>query len=442
MSSKKGKTASAFLVFLLVSSISAGAAYYFSLTFDRYALLPQATENLADTLTTIILALGVGLAAALAVVLYLGLTVRSRAEAIASELTEDIAFSREQFRQFYELSPVPYLLVSPAGNIDRPNKAAIRFFGTTTEALTGADFFQYLVPEDTEKPHEIESLQEKLKRRMPVTKQEIQITAKDGAIRWILLSIGTISTEGSDAFWGLITLVDITEQKELDRVKTEFISLASHQLRTPLSNVKWYIEFILLKKSEGLGDEVRKLLGEIGLRNQQMIDLVNTLLNLSRIEMGRAVVEKEDTDISALITDVLGELTVQAEQKSIVLKREYEEGVHATTDPRLLRVVIQNLLSNALRYTPAEGSVTLSMRRMSSGLVVDVSDTGCGIPPEEKGKIFTKLYRASNAKLIEANGNGIGLYMSKELIEAMGGTIDFTSELDKGTTFTIVLPQG
>lgn len=429
----------ALLVFVLFAAFTLAGTMLARDLFSTYTELPDAQAALQGILLQTILVFGAAFAVVAAIALYLALTLRTKARLLAEQLTEGLSFSQAQFKQFYELSPVPYLLVSPAGIVDRPNKASVRFFGEAADTLIGKNFIDYIVPSEKEGQDDVGMVREHLTRKVPLEKREMRVEAKQGANRWVLLSMGMIRTEGSDAFWGLITLADITEQKELDQIKTEFLSLASHQLRTPLANVRWYIEFLLLKRTDQLTEEVSNFLGEIRLRNQQMIELVNTLLNLSRLEMGRMVVEKEQADITALVKDVVSELTPQAKQKQITVSTELGAQLNAETDPRLLRVVIQNLLSNAVRYTPASGNVTVRVDTTSDGYTVSVSDTGCGIPPEEQDRIFTKLYRASNARKIEANGNGIGLYMSKEIVEALGGTLDFTTELDKGTTFTMSL---
>jgi signal transduction histidine kinase len=239
----------------------------------------------------------------------------------------------------------------------------------------------------------------------------------------------------------LATLVDIHEQKELERIKTEFLSLASHQLRTPLANLKWQIDFLLTRKKDELTESVRDYLEKMFRRNEDMIDLVNTLLNLSRIEMGRVKVEKEEADIVETIQGVIEELTPQAESKHMTLTSELPAQHSIHTDKRLVRIIIQNLLANAIRYTTEGGTATLSLTSHGGATMVSVADTGVGIPPEEQGKIFSKMYRATNAQKMEANGNGIGLYMCKALAEAMGGTISFESEMGKGTTFTVTLPN-
>jgi len=372
-----------------------------------------------------------------AVTLYIALAMRTLARRMAYHISKDLSFTRDQFRRFYELSPVPYLLVTPQGKITRPNKASVRMFGMTGEELLEKNIFDLLTnPEDANK---LMFLRERVARGVPIEQQEAQVVQKGGAVRWALLSIENLTEQGKER-QGLVTLVDIHEQKELERIKTEFLSLASHQLRAPLANLKWYIDFLLTRRAKDLSSELQGYLLKMYHRNEDMIDLVNTLLNLSRIEMGRVQVQTEDTDIAELARSVLDELEPNAKDKQITLHTELVEDLHLMTDGRLVRIILQNLLSNALRYTPDGGHVYMRVRQTSHGAVLEVQDSGIGIPPEEQGRIFQKLYRATNAKNMEVNGNGIGLYMCKALTEALGGSISFESRVGKGTTFTVDLP--
>ena len=233
--------------------------------------------------------------------------------------------------------------------------------------------------------------------------------------------------------------MDIHEQKELERVKTEFLSLASHQLRAPLSNLKWYMDFLLKRRTDQMSPEVQEYMHKMYRRNNDMAELVNTLLNMSRIEMGRIKVEKEQADVADIMKSVVEELENEATDKKIALESSYSGDSIMHTDRRLVRIILQNLLSNAFRYTNEGGKVHVRMLASSAKIRIEVEDSGIGIPPDEQSKIFSKMYRAENAKAFEANGNGIGLYMCKELVENMGGEISFISRMNEGTTFFVDL---
>ncbi len=420
---------------VLVAVVSrVGTEWYVRLMEERGVPTDTIVRALTDVAFVAVLVTGI----ACILVVYLRATLKERTQSLAVEVTQDIEFSREQFKQFYEMSPVPYLLVTPLGIVDRPNKAALRFFGVTAEGLVGSSFLTRIV-EDKEHPF-VGTFAERLQRRVPIERTEIQLKTNEGVVRWVLMSIGFLRAGHTKYHTGLVTLVDITEQKELDRMKTEFTSLASHQLRSPLSTVRWYIDFLRARHADSLSPVVAEYLSYMYERNQEMIDIVNTLLNLSRIEMGRIKVEKSLCDMSTIVTDVLRELSHISETNKLQVEVQMEGDTKITTDSALVRIILQNLVSNAVRYTKEGGVVTIAGARGPKQYTLTITDTGMGIPLSEQSKIFGKLYRASNAKQVRTDGNGLGLYMSKALAEAVGGGISFVSAEGKGTTFTVALP--
>lgn len=413
------------------------AFVYFDNKSGLIATDVQYARETSKQLLNILLVVSLVASVLLSILIYLALTIRGEARRLAYNITKDISFSKEEFRRFYELSPVPYLQINSKGLITRPNKASLRFFGRTEEELLQKDIFSFLV--DPEHKEKILRYKDSVARRIAVEQKEVQVALDANQLRWVLLSIEDITSPGSKEHNGLVTLVDIHEQKELERIKTEFLSLASHQLRSPLSNLKWYIDFLLNRRRDQMSEEVQDYLHKMYRRNTDMIELVNTFLNLSRIEMGRLQVEKEKTDVSEVTKSVIEELEPTAEEKKITLETTYSGDLVFDTDERLLRIILQNLLSNSLRYTKEGGKVYIRLSASGSRVRLEVQDTGVGIPPDEQGSIFSKLYRATNAREIETNGNGIGLYMCKELVEGLGGSITFVSKLNEGTTFTVEL---
>ncbi|TSC81974.1 MAG: Uncharacterized protein G01um101420_757 [Parcubacteria group bacterium Gr01-1014_20] len=237
---------------------------------------------------------------------------------------------------------------------------------------------------------------------------------------------------------------DITKEKEIDKAKTEFVSLASHQLRTPLSTVNWYSEMLLTGDVGEVTPEQKKYLEEIYSGNQRMVDLVNTLLDVSRIEMGTFMVEPKPTDIVKLARSVIDEQKLQIDEKKIKFSRSFEDSIPLMrADPKLLRMVIQNLLSNAIKYTPEGGKIGVSISLDNEKNVsLKMSDTGYGIPKNQQDKIFTKLFRADNVIGKDTEGTGLGLYIAKSIVEQAGGKLWFESVENSGTTFYATLPLG
>lgn len=242
---------------------------------------------------------------------------------------------------------------------------------------------------------------------------------------------------------GAITIFrDSTREKEIDQAKNQFVALASHQLRTPTAAIKWYAEMLLHGELGALQSTQQEYVTEIYQSNRRMIELVNALLDVSRIEMGTFAIKPEDINVVSAIEEVLAELQTQVIKKELQLTRDYpSQNTMMTTDPRLLRIVLQNVLANAVDYTPPEGQIGVRLSSDDHGIMLVVTDTGCGIPAAAQAKIFTLFFRADNARSVKPDGTGLGLYITQAVVTALDGKIGFTSEENRGTMFTIRLPK-
>ena len=240
----------------------------------------------------------------------------------------------------------------------------------------------------------------------------------------------------------IIAFHDIQEEKDIDRAKTEFVSLASHQLSTPLSTVNWYAEMLLAGDAGKLNKEQKKYVDEVYRGTQRMVELVNALLNVSRLELGTFAVEPKPTDIGKLVQSAIDEQSPQINGKGLRVETAFDNAIPLVpADPKLLRMVVQNLLSNAVKYTPQAGTIGVSLSLNSQkNVLLKVSDTGYGIPKSQHDKIFTKLFRADNVREKDTEGTGLGLYVVKAIIDQSGGAIWFESEENKGTTFYVTVP--
>lgn len=258
---------------------------------------------------------------------------------------------------------------------------------------------------------------------------------------FISITARPVKTANNKQLGGVVVFRDMTHEQEVDRAKTEFVSLASHQLRTPLSAIKWYAEMLLAGDAGKLKHEQNDYVNEIHTGNQRMIDLVNALLNVSRIDLGTFAIEPEPIRLEEIAESVLTEMTQQIHQKKMHVQKRYAPGLPTVNaDPKLMRIVLQNLFTNAVKYTPEEGNVNIEISKNAKDILIQVADTGYGIPKAQQDQIFKKLFRADNVRERETDGTGLGLYIVKSVVEQSGGTIRFESEENKGTTFYITLP--
>jgi PAS domain S-box-containing protein len=251
----------------------------------------------------------------------------------------------------------------------------------------------------------------------------------------------SIFLEGEEIGY-LLILHDITREKYVEQIKTEFVSLAAHQLRTPLSAIKWSLKMILDGDLGPLPKEQADFLRKALLSNERLIHLVNDLLDVTRIEEGRFIYKSEEKEIAKIVETVFNSYLDLAKEKEISLELEKlkDEFPLIRVDEEKIKLAVQNLIENAMIYTLPKGKVKVTMDIKNGDFFFSVQDTGIGIPKEVQERIFTKFFRASNAAKIDTEGSGLGLFITKNIIEAHGGKIWFESEEGKGTTFYFTIP--
>jgi signal transduction histidine kinase len=224
--------------------------------------------------------------------------------------------------------------------------------------------------------------------------------------------------------------------KALDETKDEFISMASHQLRTPLTSVKGYVSMVLEGDAGELNDMQRKLLEQSFISSQRMVYLIADLLNLSRLRTGKFVIEAVPSNLSELIQGEVEQLTATAAGRKLKLAYKKPESFPTLMlDETKIRQVIMNFVDNAIYYTPAGGTIEINLRETNDIVEFTVHDDGIGVPKSEQPHLFNKFYRAKNAQKARPDGTGLGLFMAKKVIVAQGGALVFSSSEGKGSTF-------
>lgn len=234
-----------------------------------------------------------------------------------------------------------------------------------------------------------------------------------------------------------------TELKRLDERRGEFISLAAHQLRTPLAAIKGYASMLLEQFFGHLGEKTRSTLEKVSFSTNQLIEMVDDLLNLSQIEAGRTKYDFVKGNLADTVKKVTAEFSAPAREKGITLEFSARDGAPSilSFDQEKMREAVGNLLDNALKYTPQGGKVEVALAEHDGALQLRVKDSGMGMNREDLGRIFAKFVRAASAQKIDPNGLGLGLYFVKRVAEDHGGRVWAESEGDgKGSTFYVELP--
>jgi len=228
---------------------------------------------------------------------------------------------------------------------------------------------------------------------------------------------------------------------EASRMKSEFINIVSHQLRSPLTNIKWTFEILTSKNLEMPTGKVEEYMTNVKDNIARMVELIDDLLIVSRIEQGRIPMRKKEIRLESLIEELVSRYKVFAEASHIELNFYPQKNLpEIFVDPSLIKLVIENLIDNAIRYTRGGGKVKIKLEVKAKNILFSIQDSGVGIPQKEQKYIFQKFFRAENALKERTKGSGLGLYVCKSIIDKAGGRIWFKSEEERGTTFYFTLP--
>ena len=243
------------------------------------------------------------------------------------------------------------------------------------------------------------------------------------------------------AWWaGTILIVkQVEELNKIDNLKDDFISLVSHQIRTPLTSISWLTEILLNKGKDKVSTKENAIIKDIHEISKNVISLVGTFLNISKIESGKIKLYIEEITLVDSINEVLKGLSKNIGQRKV--KVTVGKNVDKiNVDQKLIKQVYVNLINNAVKYTSAKGLLTINVQKIGSEVITKIKDNGIGIGKADKSKIFQKFYRAKNASDYNPDGSGLGLYLAKIIVESHGGKITFKSQKNRGTTFTFSLP--
>jgi signal transduction histidine kinase len=230
--------------------------------------------------------------------------------------------------------------------------------------------------------------------------------------------------------------------KTLDETKDDFISMASHQLRTPLTSIKGYLSMVLEGDAGKVNETQAKMLGQAFVSSQRMVYLIADLLNVSRLKTGKFVIEAAPTNLAKMVSEEIDQLVETAGGKQIELTyKQPKIFPDVMLDETKTRQVIMNFMDNAIYYTPSGGHIRVELVDAPTSVELRVVDDGIGVPKAEQHHLFTKFYRAGNARKARPDGTGLGLFMAKKVVLAQGGSVIFESKEGKGSTFGFLFPK-
>lgn len=328
------------------------------------------------------------------------------------------------------------------GKITLFNNVLAELSGFPSKEAIGKHYQQVisLVIEETNKPAQDFITQTIKEGKTNSISNHTMIIKKDGTRIAVTYRSSPIFDKYSKNNGCVVIFRDFSDERKIDRAKTEFVSLASHQLRTPLTSINWIIEQFSNKNYGEITPKQENALKTLSASSHHMTDLVNTLLKVSLIDLGTFAIKPISTDISTLANEVLSDLSMEAKMKKLKFLKRFQAISKIKADPVIIRIIWQNLISNAIHYSPSGGKIKIGIIKHKKDLLLSVTDEGIGIPEKEHDNIFNKLYRASNAEKNDTGGSGLGLYIIKSILDNSGGKIWFNSNKNKGTTFYVTIP--
>lgn len=346
----------------------------------------------------------------------------------------ELQSAEELFATLYDQSPVPYITLDASEEIVICNQATGNLFKTNAESLIGKKLTSFITHEDNDK---LSVVLGTLRAGSGMQQTEAKIVAADGEEIWINISI----FHSARLNQRLVSLIDINTHKIVDKAKSEFVSLATHQLRTPITAIKWNLDLLTRSMAENGDAKQLDYLAKANRNVVRMNALINDFLSVSKLETGTFSTVTTPLVLDEYLKSVIDEYQQTIEEKAITVQIGFDpEALRIVTDENLFHIITSNILSNAVKYTNPNGTITISYEQNDDRFTLTIADSGIGVPSYELDNLFKKFFRATNAQVLKAEGTGLGMYIVKESVEKLGGTISVASTENVGTTFTIDLP--
>lgn len=328
------------------------------------------------------------------------------------------------------------------GKIFLCNPAGASLLGLETASIIGQpiDRVIRLFQEDSDILH-TQEFENAFAGRASVLGSRLMLMREDGRRVPVSGTVAPYLDETNQLAGVVAALRDVTVERSIDRQKSDFITIASHQLRTPLTAMRWIVDLLLGGDAGDLMPKQKEYLSDMAVSNARMIKLVGDLLDVGRFESGRQKSDSERVAVAPFTEELLREFKPLIKSQGVTFSSEVAVGaLEFRADPALVRQALSNILENAIKYTPKGGDVALSVRPDGDMVVFTVKDTGVGIPQKQQYRVYDKFFRGENVVTKETVGSGLGLYVTRRIIELSNGRTWFESQEGVGTTFSVALP--
>jgi chemotaxis family two-component system sensor kinase Cph1 len=364
---------------------------------------------------------------------------------VQAELQE----SQDKFLNLYNSAPIGYFTLDDSGVIREANNTGAKLLGTEKSKLRGVAFTHFISPDcqDMFYFHCRELFRKAAKQHCVLT-----LLRKDNTPFFAQIESSVLTDAGGRSPQHQIIVIDITERKqaeekareaealkEIEQLRKELLADISHELRTPLASIKGFSTMLLDYEKRLKADEKRKYLRTIDEATDRLVELISQLLDLSRLDAGKMVIDKKYTNLDKLLRDVIGEARVRSSRHR--LKLDLSENLPwLNIDPKRIRQVIDNLIDNAAKYSEADTEIIIAARRNAGDILISITDQGIGIPQQDIPRLFGYMFRSAKSRVLGIPGAGLGLSICKRLVEAHGGSIWIESKEGKGTRCFFTLP--
>jgi hypothetical protein len=343
---------------------------------------------------------------------------------------------KRRFQALIENSSDAVATIDSESNVLYSSPATLKVLGYTPQEFLKLNGLSLVHPDDIELVRN--TLKKVLEKPKEAITSELRVKHKSGSWKWIE-SVSTNLLEDPNIEAIVVNFRDITVRKEAEIMKSDFFWLTAHHLRTPLSNTKWNLESLLLSGSDQLPEETRVKILRIQKNNARLITQVNEILEIAKLQKYQFQDPTQTINVAGTIKEIINELESEAAAKEVEVNLNIAGAIpEIRIGPHHFREALHNLLTNAIKYNRPKGTITVSATNLTNEVQISVEDTGIGIPHEDRDKIFTRFYRATN--VAGSDGTGLGLAIIKNYIDDWGGKIWFESKENAGTTFYFTIP--